>query len=143
MIKKRVAVFFSIVSLLSAGASPSLAQVIHDPDEPALLTNIVLAKVDGGLDVKLLCTFFSFHKAFGLQEPNRIVIDFHGVEDIAVPREIEVNHSGVLKIRAGMYLESVARVVIEVPDEMPSYEITPIRGGLKLAIRPRASVPHK
>lgn len=51
MIKKRVAVFFSIVLLLSAGASLSLAQVIHDPDEPALLTNIVLAKVDGGLDV--------------------------------------------------------------------------------------------
>jgi hypothetical protein len=143
MIKKRVAVFFNIFLLLSAGASLSLAQVIHDPDEPALLTNIILAKVDGGLDIKLLCTFFSFYKAFDLEAPNRIVIDFYGVEDIAAPREIEVNHSGVLKIRAGMYLESVARVVLEVPDDMPPYEITPIRGGLKLAIRPRTPVPHK
>jgi len=89
------------------------------------------------------CTFFSFHKAIELQEPNRIVIDFHGVEDIAAPRGIDVNHSGVLKIRAGMYLERVARVVIEVGDDIPPYEITPIQGGLKLSIRPRAPIPHK
>jgi len=137
MTGKRSIVSIGMICVLALGLSPAMGQVITEPDVPALLTHIILSKADDGLDIKLLCTFYSSYQAIELGSPNRLVINLNGVEDIAAPRSIEVNQSGLLKIRAGMYLKGIARVVLDLIDDMPSYRIAPIKDGLILSIRPR------
>jgi len=137
MTGKRSIVLIEITCVLALGVSPAIGQAVAEQDVPALLTHIMLTKSAEGLDIKLLCTFYSSYQAVELSVPNRIVVNLNGVEDIAAPRLIEVNQSGVLRIRAGMYLEGIARVVLDLADDMPSYRIVPIKDGLLLSIRPR------
>ncbi len=137
MTRKALLFIVLIGFCFSLGLRPATAQVIGEPDIPALLTHIVPAKTPEGVDIKLVCTFYSKYKAAEFHSPNRIVIDLNGVEDIAAPRLIEFNQSGLLRIRAGMYLEGVARVVLDLAEEMPSYKIVPVKDGLLLLIRPR------
>jgi len=137
MTGKRSIVLIGITFVLVLGVSPAIGQVIAEQDVPALLTHIILTQPAEGLDIKLLCTFYSSYQAIELSSPNRIVVNLNGVEDIAAPRLIEVNQSGVERIRAGMYSEGVARVVIDLADDMPSYRLVPIKEGLLLSIRPR------
>jgi hypothetical protein len=137
MTGKRPIVSIGMIYVLALAVPLAMGQVIAEPDVPALLTHIILTKAADGLDIKLLFTFYSSYQAIELSSPNRIVINLNGVEDIAAPRLIEVNQSGVLQIRAGMYLKGVARVVLDLTDDMPSYRIAPIKDGLILSIRPR------
>lgn len=137
MTGRRSIVSIVMICVLAGGVSPAMGQVISEPDVPALLTHIILTKAADGLDIKLLFTFYSSYQAIELSSPNRIVINLNGVEDIAAPRLIEVNQSGVLQIRAGMYLKGVARVVLDLTEDMPSYRLSPIKDGLILSIRPR------
>jgi hypothetical protein len=137
MTGERSIVLIGMICVLAFGVPLAKGQVIDEPDVPALLTHILSAPAADGLDIKLLCTFYSSYKVIELSSPNRIVINLNGVEDIAAPRLIEVNQSGVVKIRSGMYLEGVARVVLDLADDMPSYRIVPIKDGLILSIRPR------
>ena len=138
MTGKRSIVSIGMICLLALRLSPAMGQVTTEPDVPALLTHIILSRADDGLDIKLLCTFYSSYQAIELGSPNRLVINLNGVEDIAAPRSIEVNQAGLLKIRAGMYLKGIARVVLDLTDEMPFYRIAPIKDGLILSIRPRS-----
>jgi hypothetical protein len=137
MTGKRSIVLIGITYILALGISLAISQVTTEPDVPALLTHIMPAKAANGLDIKLLCPFYSSYQAIELRSPNRIVINLNGIEDIAAPRLIEVYQSGVEKIRAGMYLKGIARVVIDLTGDMPSYSIVPIKDGLILSIRPR------
>jgi len=137
MTGKRSIVLLGVICVLALGVSPVMGQVITDPDVPALLTYILPVPAAGGLDIKLLCTFYSSYSVIELDSPNRIAIDLNGVEDIAAARLVEVSQSGILRIRAGMYSEGIARVVLDLADDMPSYRVARIKDGLLLSIRPR------
>jgi len=81
---------------------------------------------------------FAF-ETFALTGPMRLVIDFSPVNGIDAPPVTTVNDAGLRNIRAGQFLPSVARVVFDLDDRAPSYSITSLPDGVRVAFWREAS----
>ena len=100
--------------------------------EKGTLEKIVTSKGIKTLEVKVLLSFYSYYRQFELSNPNRVIVDFFSVEDIKALRHLKANNFGVLAIRAGMFKPDIARVVFDLIEEIPPYEIESIKGGLRV-----------
>jgi hypothetical protein len=99
-----------------------------------LLEKITILKETGVLEVKILLNRDARSNDFKLTKPNKIVIDFFGIEDVTAPRNIDINDFGVSTVRAGMFERDTARVVFDLEDEFPPYKIETIEGGWRVLI---------
>ncbi len=97
-----------------------------------LLEKIVISKEANTLEIRILFNRYTNSSDFKITQPNRIVIDFPGIENIRASREIDVNDFGVNSIRAGMYKSDIARVVFDLEDGFPSHRIERIEGGWRV-----------
>jgi tetratricopeptide (TPR) repeat protein len=101
--------------------------------ELPLLERIILQKDPNSLEVKILCNKYSRHRKFELKSPTRIVVDLYNIENIRASRRTQVNDFGIATIRAGQYKTNIARVVFDIRDKMPLYEVKEIEGGVQLS----------
>lgn len=104
----------------------------HSFGQVALLEKIVISKVAKRLEVRIHLNRYTNSNDFKLTQPNRIVIDFSGIQNIRATRQIDVNDFGVITIRTGMYKSDIARVVFDLEDEFPPYKIERIEGGWRV-----------
>lgn len=133
--------------LVAALSVPAAAQ--EPPPEPAVsaqetvsvLKEISYKKtpVAGQLVVTVRLEGSFAFETFALTGPMRLVIDFSPVSGIDAPPVTTVNDAGLRNIRAGQFLPSVARVVFDLDDRAPSYSITSLPDGVKVAFWREAS----
>lgn len=85
------------------------------------LKKITLAKSESALGVQIELDKPLKYESFPLINPNRLVIDFPGVEKFSCDPLIEVNSFGIITIRVDKFKPDVTRVVFILADKRPSY----------------------
>jgi hypothetical protein len=73
------------------------------------------------------------YQHFELRDPSRLVVEFSPIGDIQAGESQEVNAFGVKTIRVGRFKPQTARVVFDLAEEVPSYEIIQLETGIKVA----------
>ncbi len=70
------------------------------------------------------------YDSFSLMNPNRLVLDFFGIQAVSSPSMIEINELGIVSIRSALNRPGVARVVFNFTDEIPHYQMKETETGL-------------
>jgi len=114
----------------------SLSEDKDRPSQIGLLNEFVFSRIQDTFEVKILFDFYTSHRRFVLDNPNKIVIDFQNIEDIHTYRDFEVNDFGIQRISAGMFKPYIARVVFDLKAEIPPYKIEGIQRGIRVTFWP-------
>lgn len=133
---KRILVIFIVFLfiVISTSSFPIFA-FPHFPDknsQPNSLKEIMVKKNEHFLEVKILCRGHKSVRKFELSNPNRIVVDFLGIEDTQTSRWIEINYLGIKAIRTGMFKTNTARVVFDLENKIPPYRVKKITQGVQV-----------
>jgi len=94
------------------------------------LSEIIINKTENQLEVKLVINPISNYESFTLFNPNRLVIDLLQVNSYSCEPEIEINDSGVQRIRTAKNQPDVTRIVFDLEENIPSYSIEEKEGGI-------------
>ena len=118
---------------------PSYTQPVEQKDKSinlvsglAYLKSIIRQRQDDSFVVDIQSDPFRSFNTFELADPNRIVIDFSGIDDIQNSRNIEINEFGIGVIKAGMFKYDTARIVFYLTGEMPHYSVERMDSGLRI-----------
>jgi hypothetical protein len=130
MIRKNLSLFHFLFIFIILLATFSFSQ------QRGSLEKIVISKTEKTIEVSVLLSYFSYYRQFELSGPNRVIIDFFDTRSIKAPRFLRVNALGVRGIRTGMYKPGIARVVFDMIDQIPPYEIESIENGLRILFWP-------
>lgn len=85
-----------------------------------------------------------FHyEIFGLRAPSRLVIDLFPIQKISVGPYVDIGIIGVMRIRVGEFQPQVARVVFDLGERIPNYQVTSIEGGIKMVFWFEEIVPKE
>jgi len=134
MIKKRALILLSLAIPFLLFTGLSFSEEKSQSKQFVFLEDIVLSGAQSFFKVEILFIPYTSHRVFELSNPNRIVVDLYNIDNIDASRYFDVNEFGVKAIRAGMVKTDVARVVFDVEEEMPFYEVERIHGGLKIKV---------
>ncbi|MBN2199451.1 MAG: AMIN domain-containing protein [Candidatus Aminicenantes bacterium] len=133
-------IFFSIALFVVPSFSGTSQEPPAEPDTAAEEAVSVLKDISykqiGGAD-RLVVTIkvegpFQI-ETFVLSAPKRLVIDFSSVSRIEAQPISQVNETGLLSIRSGQFMPTVARVAFDLEDPAPSYSISSLSDGVRVA----------
>jgi len=113
---KRTAVATALILILSSLPSLLASQGVE-------LKDIRVQKTADKIEVAISLTASTPYESFSLMNPNRLVLDFSGVEKVSSPPMIDIQALGMLSVRSALNRPGVARVVFNFSDEIPSYQI--------------------
>ncbi len=113
---KRTAVATALILILSSLPSLLASQGVE-------LKDIRVQKTADKIEVAISLTASTPYESFSLMNPNRLVLDFSGVEKVSSPPMIDIQALGMLSVRSALNRPGVARVVFNFSDESPSYQI--------------------
>ena len=90
--------------------------------------------VDGqdSLNVEIVTDPFLTFSTFKMSNPERIILDLSGIDDIKSGRRIEVNKDPVREMRLGMFKSDTARIVFSVNLGSPHYQVERTPRGIKI-----------
>jgi hypothetical protein len=100
--------------------------------QPAQLKEIKAQRDGAKLVVEISVEGIFMPEILSLNFPRRLVLDFTPVEKIVAPPYIQVEDVGVLAVRTGQFKTMTARVVFDLSDRTPSYNISPFPGGFRV-----------
>lgn len=132
MRNKKTALLFCTILLFLSFTIPSYSKEYNILTQAGTLDDIIISKEQNTLEVKILLTRYTKSDHFKLARLNRIVIDFFGVKNITASRRIDVYDFGISTIRTGMFKPDIARVVFDLEETIPLYQIEDIQGGMKV-----------
>jgi len=124
---------------------PALPLAAQQPPKaaanPGVLKDIQVMNNSSGLEVRIILTALTSHKAFELSSPTRLVLDLYGIAKVAAVPEITVGAGGIRRIRAALFSQDISRVVFDMDDKRPRYEIVKVAEGLKVTFFEEPAVP--
>lgn len=132
MKKKEIHIILSLTLLILCLAGFSYAQQEMTAKQPGILEDILISKAQNYLEVDILIKPYTSHIIFDLYQPNRLVIEFFNVGFSQTDSFFDVSDFGVQAIRVGLHENAVTRVVFDVIDQFPSYEVERTPDGLKV-----------
>jgi len=115
---------------VSAQQSVSVIKEITHRKMEATGRLVVTVRVEGRFGIE----------TFALGGPARLVIDFSPVPLIEAPPLTHINEAGLLNIRAGQFLPNVARLVFDLEEPTPSYNISSLPDGVRITFWREAAV---
>lgn len=80
------------------------------------------------------------YQHFELEDPSRLVVEITPVGEIHTEELIAVDAFGVKAIRTGRFKPDTARIVFDIGEELPSYEVIQVAGGIDVVFRRVESV---
>lgn len=101
---------------------------IPEIQDEGQLQKISVQEQEDFLRVLIYLNKLTEYKKFRLDNPPRLVIDFLQVKEYFSDSSIPVQNKGVRAIRVGKYKPDITRVVFDLTESLPSYEIKQIRG---------------
>ena len=118
-----VGVLLLIATLTVNGASPRETDVVKD----------VSFKNNGdSLEVRIAAPDGSKFTHFELNQPHRLVVDFHGIQNTIGFKEKQINSAGVERVRTSFFSAEnrrATRIVFDLKDNVP-YRVTEDGGGI-------------
>lgn len=101
--------------------------------EPAnTLSKISTHKADGRIGILIEYSKNTPYDSFSLMNPNRLVIDFLGINQVDSEPMMEINEMNILSIRSALNRPGVARVVFNFAEKVPLYRIEEKENGLEV-----------
>ncbi|MBN1223234.1 MAG: AMIN domain-containing protein [Candidatus Aminicenantes bacterium] len=101
----------------------------------AVFKSVQIQRGENTLDVTIEIEGTYSYQHFELEEPMRLVVEFSPVGEIHAAAVQEVNTAGVKSIRTGRFQTQTARVVFDLLETQPSYEITQSDKGIQVSIQ--------
>lgn len=101
----------------------------------AVFKGVQVQRLPESLEVTLEVDGEFGYQHFELRNPPRLVVEFSPVGEILAGESQEVNDYNVKTIRVGRFKPQTARVVFDLEEELPSYEIIQIETGIKVIFR--------
>jgi len=135
--KKNICVYLAITLILLPAIIS--AQSLTDSE----LSDIIINKTESQLEVKLVINPISNYESFTLFNPNRLVIDLLQVNSFTCEPEIEINDSGVQRVRTAKNQPDVTRIVFDLEENIPSYSIEEKEDGIFLYFEIEPSIEKK
>jgi len=129
---------FAVVLLMTHTAAPAPGQ-----ENLAVFKNIQVERGDNSLTVTLDIEGHYSYQHFELKNPARLVVEFSPVGDIRTDASQEINTAGVKQIRTGRFQPQTARVVFDLVEVLPSYEITKVSQGIQVVFRAQEQIPPR
>ena len=122
MMKQRVWILAAAVVLVAAtGFQAAIAGTETAPNEEGLIWNLLDLRVNGGSAEQPVVTLAmdgpGGYEVFNLEDPDRLVLDLHGVVSQLERHSYSIGAAGVLRARAGQYTvepNPVSRVVFDL-----------------------------
>ncbi len=122
MMKQRVWILAAAVVLVAAtGFQAAIAGTETAPNEEGLIWNLLDLRVSGGSAERPVVTLamdgMGGYEAFNLEDPDRLVLDLHGVVSQLERHSFSIGAAGVVRARAGQYTvepNPVSRVVFDL-----------------------------
>ncbi|MBD3414129.1 MAG: AMIN domain-containing protein [Candidatus Aminicenantes bacterium] len=111
-----------MIVILLPSLSPSLDRPLTR--EFPFLKDILFSFQADCFMVKILSDPYSSLHQFELSEPNRLVVDLYGIENIKSNRYYQVEYPEIKSIRTGMYKSNIARIVFDFTKDIPDYKIS-------------------
>jgi type IV pilus assembly protein PilQ len=149
MMKQRVWILAAAVVLVAAtGFQAATAGSPTDPNEEGLVWNLLDLRVDGGSADRPVITLAmdgpGGYEVFNLEDPDRLVLDLHGVVSQLERHSFTIGTAGVVRARAGQYTvepNPVSRVVFDLEHPV-SYEVVDSGDGLISVVFGAPAVEH-
>ena len=129
----QVAVKASEAKSLGATKAATQSQVTNSP--VATIEQVQLSGKDQKTQVRVDGTGPLTYKAFRLNEPDRLVIDFSGAVVRVQERSLSSSLFPVRLVRIGQFQPNVARVVIEIAEQLP-YTIAASKNAVTVVFNP-------
>jgi hypothetical protein len=107
------------------------------------LSDIIINKTENQLEVKLIINNLISYTSFPLFSPNRLVIDLLQVKSFTCDPEIEINDSGVQRIRTAKNQPTLTRVVFDLEESIPSYSIEEKEDGIFIYFKIEPTIEEK
>ena len=107
------------------------------------LSEIIINKTENQLEVKLVINPISNYESFTLFNPNRLVIDLLQVNSYTCEPEIEINDSGVQRVRTAKNQPDVTRIVFDLEENIPSYSIEEKEDGIFIYFKIEPPIEEK
>lgn len=126
----------AIILMIAAPSAHSAGQ-----ENLAIFKNIQVDRGENLLTVTLEVEGQYSYQHFELKNPARLVVEFSPVGDIRTDASQEINAAGVKQIRTGRFQPQTARVVFDLADILPSYEIAQVSQGIRVVFRTQAGIP--
>ncbi len=100
----------------------------------------VLEKLDLHQSADFLKAVISVSGEFGyqhfeLKDPSRLVVEISPVGEIHAEASYDINAFGVKTVRVGRYKPETARIVFDLVEALPSYEIIQVANGIEVVFR--------
>ena len=132
---KLIATATLILFLMNTGeAKPSYENL-------AVFKSIQVQRGENTLEVTLVIEGAYSYQHFELQEPPRLVVEFSPAGEIHPEAFQEVNAAGVKSIRTGRFQAQTARIVFDLLETQPSYEISQLEKGIQVLFRAPEGIP--
>lgn len=120
---------FLIVALASSAWSKTLQENF------AIFKSIQVQTSSESVEVMLEIDGEFGYQHFELSEPSRLVVEFWPIGDIQAEPSREINAHGISSIRVGRFQPQTARVVFDLMEIPPSYEILQRETGIQVVFR--------
>jgi hypothetical protein len=108
--------------------------------ELAVLEKIDLERSTDSLRAMISISGNFGYQHFELEGPSRLVVEITPVGDIRTEELLSVDAFGVNAVRTGRFKPETARIVFDLDERPPSYEIVQVAGGIEVVFRRAESV---
>ena len=75
------------------------------------------------------------YQHFELKDPSRLVVEISPVGEIRAEASYDINAFGVKAVRTGRFKPDIARIVFDLVETLPSYEIIQVANGIEVVFR--------
>jgi type IV pilus assembly protein PilQ len=120
------------VMVVRADTPQKAAADLSDAPRARSVRSVGADAINDAVEVRVEADGRLTYKAFKLDNPSRLVLDFTGVKNLARVNTVDVDDENVKRVRIAQFQPDVARVVIDVARHMP-YEIDASATGLTIA----------
>jgi len=132
MLKKtHLTLLMSAVMLFSICA----AEIFGGQEDIAVLEKIELERSTDFLRATISISGNFGYQHFELEEPSRLVVEITPVGEIHTEELVDVDAFGVKTVRTGRFKPDTARIVFDLVERLPSYEIVQVDGGIEVVFR--------
>ncbi|UCC38936.1 MAG: AMIN domain-containing protein [Candidatus Aminicenantes bacterium] len=111
------------------------ATLLAQAGQSKIIKKISIQKLESRLSVLIEFDRGISYESFTLIGPNRLVIDFMNVDEFLPRRSMDINSFQVKRIRIGRPEPDIHRLVFDLEEELPQYEIKEVDAGLEISFR--------
>jgi hypothetical protein len=108
------------------------AEIYGAQEDLVILEKIDLQKSEDFLKAMIGVSGNFGYQHFELEEPSRLVIEISPVGEIRTEELIDIDAFGVKAVRTGRFKPDTARVVFDLVEALPSYEIIQVASGIEV-----------